>query len=215
MGTSEIRDELAAGGGPPSGFDAAVQAIRFMRERDCDFLTVENVCDYSGATRVQAIAALESEMGSVWTAEMVAGPVREWIVRYLDGAGCQQTTVRRAATRAFAERETRRVLNVSRFVGATPRLEGPDPGWDLIPGQRFVQLPDGRAFAAVTGRRWTRVFEYLSNGQLTARWFVDESTGEAREAAGARQPKRWPMSPGAQEFARWVVELASDPTGGV
>lgn len=86
---------------------------------------------------------------------------------------------------------------------------------DVIAGQLEVTLPDGRQFAVVKGRRWTRVHEYLSNGQLTARWFVDEATGEAREADGWRQPKRWPMSAAGQEFARWVVELANDPTGGV
>lgn len=81
-------------------------------------------------------------------------------------------------------------------------------GWDWIDGQLYVRIPDGREFAVVEGRRWTRVSEYLSNGQLTARWFVDESTGEAREADGWRKPKRWPMHAGAQEFARWVVALA-------
>ena len=87
---------------------------------------------------------------------------------------------------------------------------------DVIPGQKIAQLPDGRTFAVVrTGRRWTRVHEYLSNGQLTARFFVDERSGEAREAASARQPKPWPMHTGAQEFARWIVTLAYDPTGGV
>ena len=49
----------------------------------------------------------------------------------------------------------------------------------------------------------------------TARFFVDERSGEAREAASARQPKPWPMHTGAQEFARWIVTLAYDPTGGV
>lgn len=88
-------------------------------------------------------------------------------------------------------------------------------GWDWIDGQAHVQLPDGRQFAVVKGRRWTRVHEYLSNGQLTARWFVDEASGEAREADSARKPKAWPMRRAAQEFARWVVELAGDPTGGV
>ena len=50
--------------------------------------------------------------------------------------------------------------------------------------------------------------EYLANGQVTARWFVDEATGEAREAASARAPKAWPMAQPAQEFARSVVEQA-------
>lgn len=81
-------------------------------------------------------------------------------------------------------------------------------GWDWIDRQVYVQLPDGRQFAVIKGQRWTRVSEYLCNGQLTARWFVDEESGEAREADGWRKPKRWPMPTGAQEFARWVVALA-------
>lgn len=83
-------------------------------------------------------------------------------------------------------------------------------GWDQVPGQRLSvpvaplnQRP--RVFAVVEGRRWTRVSEYLSNGQLTARWFVDEATGEAREADGWRKPKRWPMNPSAQQFANSIV----------
>jgi hypothetical protein len=82
-------------------------------------------------------------------------------------------------------------------------------GWDVVPGQRAVQLPDGRTFAVIPGRRWTRVSEYLTNGQLTARFFVDEKSGEAREAEGWRKPKRWPMNSSAQEFARAIVELAA------
>lgn len=75
---------------------------------------------------------------------------------------------------------------------------------DYIEGQRTVRLPhpEGsgvsggeREFALVKGRRWTRVFEYLSNGQLTARAFVDEATREVREAAGAKQVGR--MMPAA------------------
>lgn len=88
-------------------------------------------------------------------------------------------------------------------------------GWDRIPAQRLVvaamplnQRP--RAFAVVDGRRWTRISEYLSNGQLTARWFVDEATGEAREADGCRKPKRWPMHASAQEFARIIVRFARE-----
>lgn len=97
---------------------------------------------------------------------------------------------------------------------AIPDEAIPD-GWDRIDGQQTAQLPDGRTFAVVKGRRWTRVSEYLSNGQLTARWFVDENSGEAREADGWRKAKRWPMAAGAQEFARWVVTLAHDPSGGL
>jgi hypothetical protein len=68
---------------------------------------------------------------------------------------------------------------------------------DVIAGQREVTLSDGRMFAVVRGRRWTRVAEYLSNGQLTARWFYDEATGETREAEGWRKPRQWRMASGS------------------
>lgn len=47
----------------------------------------------------------------------------------------------------------------------------------------------GRAFAVVPGTRWTRVPEMISNGQHTARWFVDERTGEVRGSLGWKSPK--------------------------
>lgn len=80
---------------------------------------------------------------------------------------------------------------------------------DRIDGQRTVRLPhpegsgvEGgeREFALVKGRRWTRVFEYLSNGQLTARAFVDEATREVREAAGAKRAGHMMGAASAQFF---------------
>lgn len=64
---------------------------------------------------------------------------------------------------------------------------------DYVPGQITVVLDDGREFAVIKGRRWTRVPEYMSNGQLTARFFVDESTSEVRLADGWKSPKSWPL----------------------
>lgn len=63
---------------------------------------------------------------------------------------------------------------------------------DHIDGQRTVRLEgdEPREFAIVKGRRWTRVFEYMTNGQLTVRWFVDENEPEVRMAAGAKQVGR-------------------------
>jgi hypothetical protein len=81
---------------------------------------------------------------------------------------------------------------------------------DTIPGQVEVQIPDGREFAVIRGRRWTRVFEYLSNGQLTARWFFDEKTGETREAEGARKPRNWRLGNGASEFVGAIIESANE-----
>lgn len=79
---------------------------------------------------------------------------------------------------------------------------------DYIDGQRTVKYGT-REFAIVrTGRRWTRVHEYLSNGQLTARWFVDEKTREVRMADGARKPKSWPVS---SEAAAWILNLLALP----
>lgn len=149
----------------------AVKAIRLMRERDCDFLTVENVQDYANVDGKTALHALAFVMG------------RDWVIKMRGGELGPQLAL--------------------------------DLGWDWIPGQMAVQAPDGRLFAVVKGRRWTRVHEYLSNGQLTARWFVDEKTGETREAEGARKPRAWRMGGEAAAFVRWIVELAHDPTGGV
>jgi hypothetical protein len=78
---------------------------------------------------------------------------------------------------------------------------------DYIDGQRTVQLAD-REFAIVGGRRWTRVFEYLSNGQLTARWFVDEKTREVRMAEGVKKPKSWPIGGSSAAF---VLDLLTLP----
>lgn len=73
------------------------------------------------------------------------------------------------------------------------------------------QLRDGplpvidgeRVFTVIPGRRWTKVPEYLSNGQLTARFFVDEAQGIVRDAAGWSKPGRWLPAEGAA----WVLGL--------
>src|SRR4051794_38649377 len=77
---------------------------------------------------------------------------------------------------------------------------------DMVKGQRTVRTDDGRMFAIIGGRRWTRVPEYLSNGQLTARWFIDEATGEVRGAHGWKQPGRM-IAGAAAEFVRGILAL--------
>lgn len=77
---------------------------------------------------------------------------------------------------------------------------------DYIDGQRTVRTEDGREFAIIAGRRWTRIPEYLTNGQLTARFFVDEATGEVRGAAGWKQVGR-PIRGTAAEFVRGLLAL--------
>lgn len=82
------------------------------------------------------------------------------------------------------------------------------------PATGDVTLPDGRRFNVVRGRRWTRIPEYMSNGQLTARFFVDEATGEVRAAKSWKAPGSL-MGGERAAFVRWILELAADPTGGV
>lgn len=77
---------------------------------------------------------------------------------------------------------------------------------DMVKGQRTVRMDDGREFAIIRGRRWTRIPEYLCNGQLTARWFVDEATGEVRSAAGWKQPGHM-VAGEAAEFVRGILDL--------
>lgn len=79
---------------------------------------------------------------------------------------------------------------------------------DVVPGQITVVLEDGREFAVIRGRRWTRVPEYMSNGQLTARFFVDESTSEVRLADGWKKPKAWPLGQPSSLFALDIVSRA-------
>ena len=79
---------------------------------------------------------------------------------------------------------------------------------DYVLGQKTVQLPDGREFAVIRGRRWTKVAEYLSNGQLTARWFYDEETHETREAEGWHKPRKWRLGGNGADFVRMIVERA-------
>lgn len=135
-----------------TAFNAAVKAIRYMRENDCDFLTVANVQDYSsGVPGNVARRALRSEMGAEWYERM-----------------CQA-----------------------------------EPHRDYEPGQVTVQF-DGREFAVIKGRRWTRIREYLSNGQLTARFFVDEATGEIRDARSWKAPGSR-MGGERAEFVRGIL----------
>lgn len=87
---------------------------------------------------------------------------------------------------------------------------------DMVKGQRTVRMDNGREFAIIRGRRWTRVPEYLSNGQLTARWFIDEATGEVRMAAGWKQPGAR-IGGEAAEFVRGILvlpELTPQPFDG-
>lgn len=52
------------------GIELAVRAVRYMRENDCDFLTVDNVRDYcqGSASEIEAREALRREMGDEWLA---------------------------------------------------------------------------------------------------------------------------------------------------
>ena len=78
------------------------------------------------------------------------------------------------------------------------------------------QLRDGplpvivgeRVFTVLRGRRWTRVPEYLSNGQLTARFFVDEARDEVRLADSWTRPKAWPLGGADKEFVLAILAAA-------
>lgn len=138
---------MAVGG----NMDCAYRSIRMIRDRDCDFLTVENVQAYSGfvVNYLEAVRALVEVMGRAW---------------------CNDT-------------------------GVT------DPD-DVIVGERVFCVMRG-------GRRWTKVPEYMSNGQRTARWFVDEATGEVRSAKSWRSPQSYPIGRGdAGAFVLSIVALA-------
>lgn len=68
---------------------------------------------------------------------------------------------------------------------------------------------EGRTFSVIrTGRRWTKVPEYMSNGQRTARWFVDEATREVRVAKSWRSPQPYPMPAGSGAFVLSLIALA-------
>lgn len=82
---------------------------------------------------------------------------------------------------------------------------------DVVEGQVTVKV-GAREFAVIGGRRWTRIPEYLSNGQLTARWFMDERSGEVRMARSWKSPQRWPMCGDAAEFVRGIVGRARADT---
>lgn len=99
---------------------------------------------------------------------------------------------------------------VMRSMGWTDAHIGPVD--ETMPaGRRDVTAPDGREFAIIGGRRWTRVAEFLSNGQITARFFVDEATGEVRASDGWKKPKSWPLGGDAPEFVQGILALASAP----
>lgn len=136
---------MALGG----NMDCAYRSIRMIRERDCDFLTVENVQAYSGycCTSTEAKIALLETMGRAWC---VAGGV-------IDAA-------------------------------------------DI--------LVDCRLFSVIPGKRWTKVPEFMSNGQRTARWFVDEATGEVRVAKSWRAPQTYALTGAAAAFVLSIVKLA-------
>lgn len=90
-------------------------------------------------------------------------------------------------------------------MGFTPEQIG--PVGDISPlDRRDIVGEDGREFAVIrSGRRWTRVAEFLTNGQITARFFLDEATGEARAAESWKSPKSWRLP---EETAQFVRELA-------
>lgn len=127
-----------------TNYDRAVKAIEYLRENDCDFLTIENVQAYAGyaPTFRDAARALINVMGEEWARGLFKYP-----------------------TVAVGE----------------------------------------RLFAVIPGRRWTKVPEYLSNGQLTARWFVDEAAGEVRRAKSWRAPMDFPMSADHAAFMLAIV----------
>lgn len=75
------------------------------------------------------------------------------------------------------------------------------------PERHDIVADDGREFGILRGVRWTRIAEFLSNGQLTARWFVDEATGEVRMAEGWRKPKSYPLDSRSAEFVRGLLAL--------
>lgn len=134
--------------------ERAKHAVRYMRENDCDFLTVANVIDYTQglASEQEAVLALVAEMGEGWAA-------------------------------------------AQKIVKA---------------GDAVV---DGRLFRVIRGgRRWTKVPEYLSNGQLTARWFVDESTGEVRMARGWKSPEPTGVGSATSQFVHRII--AAEAAGG-
>lgn len=73
-----------------------------------------------------------------------------------------------------------------------------------------VYLPDeDRRFCVIRGgRRWTRVPEYMTNGQLTARFFVDEQTGEARPARSWSSPAGYCLGVSASNYVRGIIAAA-------
>ena len=110
-----------------------------------------------------------------------------------------------------AEAQTAEEAAAALRAALLPRAEvvefEPREGRDFVPGQVTVRM-GGREFAVIDGRRWTKVPEYLSNGQFTARFFVDEKTGEVRQADGWRKPKGWPLPADAAKYVLAIVEAA-------
>lgn len=99
-------------------------------------------------------------------------------------------------------------------LGYTPRQIGtlaidsmnctdPNGSLPVVIGERGSE----RVFTVIAGRRWTKVPEYLSNGQLTARFFYDRATGEARLAEGWKSPKSYPESLETAAVVRSIIEV--------
>ena len=99
-------------------------------------------------------------------------------------------------------------------LGFTPRQIGtlqalpdgrsdPDGPLPVVIGDRVFTVIRG-------GKRWTKVPEYMSNGQLTARWFVDEATGEVRSARSWKSPQNYAERGAAVRFALDIVARAKE-----
>jgi hypothetical protein len=93
-------------------------------------------------------------------------------------------------------------------LGYTPEqigtLEVDDQNMQLRDGPLPVIVGE-RVFTVIPGRRWTKVPEYMSNGQLTARFFYDKATGEARTARSWKSPESWPLGRDDTAFVRAIV----------
>lgn len=96
---------------------------------------------------------------------------------------------------------------IEAVLGHTPEQMGELSAAE--PERRDIVADDGREFGILRGRRWTRVAEFLSNGQLTARWFIDETTGEVRQSDGWKKPKRWPVGNDAAEFVLGLLRAGA------
>jgi hypothetical protein len=97
-------------------------------------------------------------------------------------------------------------------LGYTPEqigtLEVDDMNCQLRDGPLPIIVGE-RVFTVIPGRRWTKVPEYMSNGQLTARFFYDKATGEARLSDGWKSPKSWPLGADDTAFVKAIVEATA------